>query len=377
MKKALMYAHVASMIKLFNMDNIRILQKMGYKVDVACNFQFGSSISDEEIEKLKRKFESLNIDYYDMPVPRKLSDLKNLYLSYKKSKDIFNKNNYELVHCHSPIGAIICRIANKHSKNYNHTRMIYTAHGFHFFKGNHPLKNFVFKNVEKYGARYTDTLITINKEDYNAAKKFKLKENGNVEYVPGIGINLTKINSMQGNKESICDELNISHDSTLMLTAGELTVRKNHEIVIKSLNQLDKNIHFLICGQGVLKEHLLNVAKENGVSNRVHLLGYRNNVVEIMKSCDLFVFPSLQEGLPVALMEAMACGLPCVASEIRGNTDLIEDGKNGCLFSLSDGNLIEKINKSYKENIHCEDMSMFSIQHINKEMERIYRLEGK
>lgn len=371
MKKALMYASVASMIQQFNMNNIKLLQELGYEVHVACNFEFGSTISNEKISKLKEDLTNMNVKYYHIPVPRKISDFSNLYLSYKKTLKLMNENKYNLIHCHSPIGGIICRIANKHSKNYSNARMIYTAHGFHFFKGNNPIKNFIFKNIERYGARFTDTLITINKEDYNAAKEFKLKKNGTVEYVPGIGIDLDKINAIEGNKEDLCKELNIPIDSILLLSVGELNQNKNHRVVIEQLDKLPGNVHYIICGQGSLKEEYESLAKEHNVQHRLHLLGYRDDVLKIMKSCDVFVFPSKREGLSVALMEAMACKLICVASRIRGNVDL--ENNNIYYFEKENAQqlndvIMKAINKE-SENI---DLKHYSSKYINSVIRSIY-----
>lgn len=384
MKKALMYASVASMIQQFNMNNISLLQDLGYKVDVACNFEFGSTITNEKIEKLKEQLKKMDVNFYQIPVPRKITDIKNLRLSYKMTKDLMNEKKYNLIHCHSPIGGIICRLANKHSKYYDSTRMIYTAHGFHFFKGNNPLKNFLFRNIERYVARYTDTLITINKEDYVAAKKFKLKKNGTVEYVPGVGIDIDRINAIQGNKEELCKELNIPVDSILLLSVGELSKRKNHEVIVRLLNQLPDNIHYVICGQGQLENYLLDLAQKLKVNSRLHLLGYRTNIPQIMKSCDIFVFPSLQEGLPVALMEAMACGLPCVASEIRGNIDLIEDGVNSSLCNPIEYkeflNSVKSINKEIGDKfgkLNIIKIKKYDIKKINIKMNKIYEEERK
>ena len=371
MKKALMYASVASMIQQFNMNNIKLLQELGYEVHVACNFEFGSTISNEKISKLKEDLTSMNVKYYHIPVPRKISDFSNLYLSYKKTLKLMNENKYNLIHCHSPIGGIICRISNKHSKNYQNVRMIYTAHGFHFFKGNNPIKNFIFKNIERYGARFTDTLITINKEDYNAAKEFKLKKNGTVEYVPGIGIDLDKINAIEGNKDDLCKELNIPIDSILLLSVGELNQNKNHRVVIEQLDKLPGNVHYIICGQGSLKEEYESLAKEHNVRHRLHLLGYRDDVLKIMKSCDVFVFPSKREGLSVALMEAMACKLICVASRIRGNVDL--ENNNTYYFEKENAQqlndvIMKAINKR-SENI---DLKHYSSKYINSVIRSIY-----
>ena len=373
MKKALMYSSVASMIQQFNMNNISLLQDLGYKVDVACNFEFGSTITDEKIEKLKEQLTKMDVNFYQIPIPRKITDIKNLRLSYKMTKDLMNEKKYDLIHCHSPIGGIICRLANKHSKHYDSTRMIYTAHGFHFFKGNNPLKNFLFRNIERYGAKYTDTLITINKEDYAAAKKFKLKKNGTVEYVPGVGIDIDKINAIQGNKEELCKELNIPSDSILLLSVGELNDNKNHKVVIECLPELQKNVHYLICGVGPLKEQHEELAKKLDVSDRLHLLGYRNDVIRIMKSCDIFVFPSKREGLSVALMEAMACGLPCIASEIRGNVDLFNNDKEEYLFNNKEKIYLEDILRKAIRNKKINlDMSRYSIKKIYQQMGKIY-----
>lgn len=379
MKKALMYASVASMIQQFNMNNISLLQDLGYKVDVACNFEFGSTITNEKIEKLKEQLTKMNVNFYQIPIPRKITDIKNLRLSYKMTKDLMNEKKYDLIHCHSPIGGIICRLANKHSKHYDSTRMIYTAHGFHFFKGNNPLKNFLFRNIERYGAKYTNTLITINKEDYAAAKKFKLKKNGTVEYVPGVGIDIDKINSIQGNKEELCKELNIPVDTILLLSVGELNDNKNHKVVIENLPELPKNIHYLICGVGPLKEQHEELAKKLDVLDRLHLLGYRNDVIRIMKSCDIFIFPSKREGLSVALMEAMACGLPCIASEIRGNVDLIENSKNGYLFNNKrENDLLNAFRKAINNKKGDLDMEQYSTKKICQQMKKIYfELESK
>lgn len=381
MKRALMYASVASMIQQFNMNNIKLLQELGYKVDVACNFEFGSSISNSKIDALKKRLKEIGVDFYHIPIPRKISDLKNLGRSYKQTKELLNEQHYDLVHCHSPIGGIVCRLANKNSNNYEHTRMIYTAHGFHFFKGNNPLKNFLFRNIERYGAKYTDILITINKEDYAAAKKFKLRENGCVKYVPGVGIDIDKINSISGNKENLYNELDIPSDSILLLSVGELNDNKNHRVIIETLPKLPQNVHYLICGVGVLKEEYIQLSKKLNVENKLHLLGYRNDVIEIMKSCDIFVFPSKREGLSVALMEALACGLPCVVSNIRGNIDLITQ-KNGILVDngkkdIYSTNILKVLEDNFSNSFaKKEEIKNYSSKQIQIDMKKIYIYGG-
>ena len=382
MKKMLMVATVPSMIGQFNMNNIKLLIELGYDVDVACNFEDHSVWSKEKIEQLKDDLDALNVNTYHIDFERSMFKIGNHIKSYKQMKKLMNEKEYTLIHTHTPISSLITRIAFKNSHIFNKCRMIYTAHGFHFFKGNNPLKNFLFRNIERYGAKYTDTLITINKEDYAAAKKFKLRKNGTVEYVPGVGIDIDKINAIQGNKEELCKELNIPVDSILLLSVGELSKRKNHEVILYSLSQLSENIHYIICGQGQLENYLLDLARKLEVTSRFHLLGYRTNIPQIMKSCDIFVFPSLQEGLPVALMEAMACGLPCIASDIRGNNDLIKNNINGYLSNSNNQNIwIKNISQIIKNSDNQKDKNnmkiirKISITNIQNIMHRLYEME--
>lgn len=354
-KRVLFVAHVDSHIQAFHIPFLKLFKDKNYIVDVASN---GKSIFKYCDHK------------YNIPFQRSPFSICNIR-AYKELKKILNDNNYDIIHCHTPVGGVIARLANKHCRYYETTQMIYTAHGFHFFKGNNPLKNFLFKNIERYGAKYTDILITINKEDYAAAKKFNLKENGSVEYIPGVGIDIDKINSISGNKDDLCNELDIPSDSILLLSVGELNDNKNHRVIIETLPKLPQNVHYLICGVGVLKEEYIQLSKKLNVENKLHLLGYRNDVIKIMKSCDVFVFPSKREGLSVALMEAIACGLPCIGSNIRGNNDLITNENVGYLINLKgkqewDSVIIKCLNIQNKNKIINKDILEFDIKNIEK-----------
>lgn len=374
--RALMTATVPSMIGQFNMNNIKLLIELGYDVDVACNFEDHSVWSKEKIEQLKDDLDALNVNTYHIDFERSMFKVGNHIKSYKQIKKLMNEREYDLIHTHTPISSLITRIAFKNSRIFNKCKMIYTAHGFHFFKGNNPLKNFLFRNIERYGARYTDTLITINKEDYAAAKKFKLRKNGTVEYVPGVGIDIDKINSIKEDRNKLIKELGIPKDSILLISVGELSKRKNHEVIIKSLKNLPSEVHYLICGKGSLGDHLINLTRQENLLSRVHFLGFRSNVIEIVKSCDIFVFPSLQEGLPVALMEALACKKPCVASNIRGNVDLVNKINGLLVNSFDEDDWVKSIKAEIsllnKKKINNEQMNFFKIDKINEQMKNIY-----
>ncbi|MBS6115836.1 glycosyltransferase family 4 protein [Thomasclavelia spiroformis] len=336
MKKAIIIASVASMIDQFNRDNINLLQELGFEVSVACNFEYGSSTSNEQVKKLINDLDNLKVKHYHVPIPRSLFALKDMFESYKFLKQLGLKEKYNLMHCHSPIGGVLARLAFKELRKQG-TRVIYTAHGFHFYEGA-PLKNWlIFYPIEKYCSKFTDCLITINKEDYYRAKeKFHAKE---VEYVPGIGIHVKEIQGTEVDIDKKKAEFGITNEK-ILVSVGELNANKNHEVVIKSLARIktDQKYKYILCGKGNKEEYLKSLVKQLNLEDKVIFAGYRNDVREILKISDIFCFPSYREGLSVALMEAMAVGLPVVCSKIRGNVDLIDDGKGGLLFLSNDTN---------------------------------------
>jgi glycosyltransferase involved in cell wall biosynthesis len=266
-------------------------------------------------------------------------------------------------------------------RNLNNVRVFYTAHGFHFFKGASLINWIVYYPIEKWLAKYTDTLITINKEDYKIAQN-KLKPN-KVEYIQGIGIDIKRYSNLNINKSLKRKEIGVPVDSLLILSIGELNKNKNHEIVIRALAEInDKKIHYVICGKGHLKEHLNNLSLSLGLEKNVHILGYREDIAEICNIADIFIFPSFREGLPVALMEAMATGLPVICSKIRGNVDLIENNVNGFTFETDDiatlvssifyyeknKNIVDKFSENSKSVIND-----FSLSNVINQLRNIYK----
>lgn len=375
-KKVLILASVASMIDQFNMPNIRLLKDMGYKVHVACNFEEGNTCSYPQIEKLKFTLKELNVEYYQIDFKRNVMKVLDNIKAYKQVTSLMKNNMYEFVHCHSPIGGVVGRIGGKITK----TRVVYTAHGFHFYEGA-PFKNWiVYYPIEKWLSRYTDCLVTINKEDYNRAKKsFNAKK---VRYIPGVGLDVDKYSITKIDKKLKCKELGLPEDSFVILSIGELNKNKNHQTVIKALKKLNNSkIHYVICGQGQLEYYLKNLIEKLGLEKQVHLLGFRKDIPEILKMSDLFIFPSFREGLSVALMESMAAGLPVVCSDIRGNSDLIENGLGGYLvkpddvdgFKIAINKLrkSEKLRKDFSDN-NIKEIKNYSFDSITKEVERIY-----
>lgn len=318
-KKVLMLASVASMIDQFNMSNIRLLQEMGYHVHVACNFVKGNTCDADHIRKLQQKLDQMQISWHQWDCPRSVFDMSACFRAYRQLLELTGRYQFAWIHCHSPVGGVLARLA-AHRRG---IRVLYTAHGFHFYKGA-PIRNWLlYYPVEKLLAYWTDVLVTINREDYQFAKR-NLKA-GKIYWIPGVGIDVEKFASRVGQREaSFCKRFEIPKQALLLLSVGELNKGKNHRMVITALSALGrKDVFYLVCGQGALAKKLQHYADQMGVGAQVRFPGYQEDTPCIYRNADIFVFPSKREGMPVALMEAMAAGLPCIVSDIRGNRELI------------------------------------------------------
>lgn len=375
--KALILASVASMIDQFNMENIKLLLERGYQVEVVCNCKVGNTISDERVENLIQRLSDMGVRVIHMPIPRKITDIKGIVNSLKRVRHLCDENKYELLHCHSPIGSVVARLAVKNVRKKHMTKVIYTAHGFHFYKGAPKQNWLIFYPIEKVCSRWTDVLITINKEDYEFAKKHMNAER--VEYIPGVGVDTKKFQLMNFDKIKKREELGIKQDNIMLFSVGELNQNKNQEVIVRAIAKLNNPlIHYFIAGKGEKEDYLKNLASELNVN--LHLLGYRTDIIELLNTADIFAFPSFREGLSVALMEAMAAGLPCVSSKIRGNVDLIEqDGGYLCSSNSVDEfekciNILieEKTVRKEKGEYNKKVMKNFDINRVNQKMERIY-----
>lgn len=294
-----------------------MLLDQGHIVDIACN-------STNELNPIlyNRGCKTINLEFQRTPVG------KGNYLAYKKLLSIFESGNYDIVHVHTPVAAAYTRLASRKVKR---VKVIYTAHGFHFYKGA-PLRNWLlYFPAEKWLSKYTDVLVTINHEDYMRSKNyFKSKK---IVYIAGVGMDIKTFSNVNIEKMTKKLELGLPEKSFLILSVGELNKNKNHETVIRAISKLgNPDVYYIICGKGPLEKYLRSLSKELKVESQVILLGFRNDITEICKAADVFAFPSYREGLPLSVMEAMTTGLPIICSEIRGNRELVVDGKGGHLI---------------------------------------------
>ncbi|OED33127.1 hypothetical protein BHE17_11965 [Planococcus maritimus] len=329
MKKILIISTVSRQFYLFEQGNIEVLNELGYEVHAAANF----SDSNKRLSELDIVKHHFNIERSPISI--------NNFKAYQELKTIIRNENFDIIHCHSPMGGVLARLA---AKALNYSKVIYTAHGFHFYKGAPKLNWFVYFQVEKFLSQFTEMLITINKEDYINSKSFKANR---IAYVPGIGVDTSKFKRRTKIRQEKREELKITDDKVVLLSIGELINRKNFETTIRAISEIrEENLVYLICGTGELENSLKSLVKELSLENTVKFLGYRNDIPDICSASDIFLFPSYQEGLPVSVMEAMSSKLPVVCSNIRGNVDLIENGKGGFLLNPTD---IQGYSKRIKE----------------------------
>lgn len=366
-KKALQLASVASMIDQFTIPNIQILQSMGYSVDIVADFTNPGTITTDRAEDLKKRLYAMGARVFDIAIPRSLNP-KSISSAYKKVRKLIISEHYDLIHCHSPIGGVICRQAAIRERKMG-TKVIYTAHGFHFYDGA-PIKNWlIYYPIEKHYSRYTDVLITINKEDYKrATKRFRAKQ---TVYIPGVGVDTEKFTGQSIRRNKIRNELGLEDDDILLLSVGELNENKNHSSVIKAIKGM--NLTYVIVGKGEKKEELKRLAEIKGVD--IRLPGYRTDIADFYSAADIYILPSIREGLNVSLMEAMASGNACCVSRIRGNLDLIDQPNFSPFVESEIKSAIEDavLNKDKYGRENLNRIKDYSTKIVNEIVSEIYR----
>ena len=318
----ILYVTTVSATMGFFPEHIKMLHEAGHTVELACNLE----------EPLSKRVTALGCKAHPIPFSRSPFSKDNL-TAYRALKQLLAENHYDIVHTHTPNASALVRLACRKLRK-DGLRVFYTAHGFHFYTGA-PAKNWLlYYPVERFLSRWTDVLITINREDYQRAKRsFHAKQTA---YIPGVGMNTRGFCDPSYVRGERRKEIGAPEDALLLLSVGELNGNKNHRTVLQALSRCPEDIHYVICGAGDQREALLAQARELGLEGRVHLMGVRKDIAQWMADADLYVFPSFREGLSVSLMEAMTSGLPVICSDIRGNRDLIAPEEGGILCRPDD-----------------------------------------
>ena len=373
-KKVLFVATVDSHIELFHLPYLKMFHDKGWEVHVATD-------TGKKIEYCDKKIK--------LPIKRSPFKLVSNYKAMRKLREVMKKEGYSIVHCHTPMGGVVARMAGRKLRRQGQ-RMIYTAHGFHFYKGAPVHYWLMFYPVEWYLAKYTDTLITINNEDYARAKKRFGKRCHDIQYVPGVGVDEKKFEKKMSieEKHALRKSLGLKDDDKVLIFPAELSKRKNQIWLIKTLKPVfgkNKDMHLLLPGKDSLNGKCQKLALKLRVEQQVHFLGFRNDIPELLQISDIAVSSSRQEGLPVNLLEAAFRGLPIVATDCRGNRDVCEmvGKKVGVIVGRGDAEgIVKEMRKLAKENVasrndECKKaIRKFDIKNVKDAMSKIYGLSG-
>ncbi|KAF0200329.1 MAG: hypothetical protein FD170_3587 [Bacteroidetes bacterium] len=367
-KRVLFVATIDQHIIRFHLPYLKWFKEQGFEVHVASKGEFQIAFCDKK---------------FNLPIERSPFSTKNLR-AVKALKEIIDVNKYSIVHCHTPMGSVVTRLAARGSRK-SGTKVLYTAHGFHFFKGA-PLKNWLlYYPIEKLLAKYTDAIITINTEDFELLKsrKFKSKEFFRIN---GIGVDNSKFKRIsEEEKITLRKSKGYNEDDFILIYPAEFIHRKNHKFILDSVVQISSKIpqlKIIFAGRGELLEEMKKYTKDINLGKFVDILGFRTDITELIQLSDIGISSSKHEGLPINLVEEMFCGLPLVAAKERGNKDLIENGVNGFLFAQNNHTqFADYIVKLYKNKVMRIDFGehafqkaqKFSLENSLKSMADIYK----
>lgn len=360
---------VSNTINGFLVPHIKLLIEKGNQVDVACNI-----VQEISPDLIKLGCKVYNIEFQRSPFK------KANYKAYIKIRKLIASGEYQLVHTHTPVASFLTRLA---CRNIPNIKVLYTAHGFHFFKGA-PLMNWLlYYPIEKWLSKYTDCLITINDEDYELAVN-KLKARS-VKKVPGVGVDLNKfVPQTLEKKKELRKQYGYNDDDFILIYAAEINENKNQKFLIDAMKVLKDriaNIKIIFAGTGVLKEKYEKYVRDLGLDDNVIFIGYRKDLHKLIPMCDLGVSASIREGLGMNVIEYLACGLPVVASNNRGHKEIIKDGINGFLYEQGNfSQFVHFVEKMYYDSTLRQKISenarktveKFSVQNVLKNLNNIY-----
>lgn len=366
-KRILVVCTTDSMIWNFLVPHIEELEKKGFIVEGA------ASVTGDYFDELVNQF---HIKMHKISFARNPFSFTNVR-AYRELKQIIKEGRFDFIFCHEPVGGMMGRLAGKRCGK----KVIYMAHGFHFFKGA-PLKHWLLYFTAEYLLAFlTDACITINKEDYAISKKMHAKRK---YYIHGIGIQ-PKINESVITPDVLKKKLGIRAGDVVLMSVGELSERKNHQVIIEAMHLMQKkDIKLVICGEGKLREKLEALCKKFELENSVIFTGFVKNVGDYLSICDIFIYPSLWEGLGIAGLEAMAKKLPIIGADRRGIKDYVLHEKTGLLFEPHDSRtLADEIEKLISDPVFENKLvknsqkivPMFGLENVKKELELIYQKE--
>lgn len=368
MKKVLFVATVNAHIIGCHLPYLKWFKEQGYEVHVA-------SRGTEKIEYCDKHF--------DIPFERFPLQISNIK-AYSELKKIIKDSDYDIIHCHTPVGGVLTRLVARKERKKG-TKVLYTAHGFHFYKGAPLLSWLIYYPIEKIMAHYTDCLITIVNEDYDFAKKhLKAKK---IKHINGIGVNTERFleDITEEQKIKLRQELGIKDKDIVFSYVAELNKNKNQILLINAMEKLKEqipNIKLLLVGDGILLQKYKEIVKNKKIEDKILILGRREDINEILSITDIYLASSIREGLGLNVIEAMYKSVPVIATNNRGHRELIQNEKTGSLLNKNTAEeMLKEIMKSlnYSENKKKEiitaakqNIEKYLLENVLKEMKKNY-----
>ncbi|MDE6127760.1 MAG: glycosyltransferase family 4 protein [Lachnospiraceae bacterium] len=375
-KKILIITTAGGFLPQFEMNDVKILAEQGFEIHYASNFD--NPVYEMDIDML----EKLGIRLHSISIPKSPVHIRRGIKAFREIASIIRQEGITVLHCHNPMGGVLGRLAALVCGTKG-SYVIYTAHGFHFYKGAPFLNWLLFYPAEWLLAMVTDCLITINGEDALRAENFLHGRLRAAYRIPGVGVDTLKFAPDKEVRRQMRHQLQIAKDTFCMLSVGEINRNKNHEVIIRALAKL-KNpaVFYGICGRGYRQEYLEKLARRLGVEKQVKFYGFRRDIPQMLQAADCFVFPSKREGLGIAAVEAMAAGLPMITSDCRGTREYMKDGVTGYVCrsnkAAAYAKLIRRMKESHKlrreMSAACRSVAEdFDIKKTDKIMREIYR----
>lgn len=325
--RLLVIATIDATLRAFLLPYADHFRRRGWRVDAMAHGVLGSAPTEAAFDRV------WEVDWSRNPLaPRNLVTVPRIV------RRVVEEQGYDLVHVHTPVASFVSRLALRPLRA-SGLRVVYTAHGFAFFRGGSRPHNLAYWALERTAAAWTDTLVVMNQEDLEAARGFGTIDRERVVYMPGIGVDTSVYRADEGGGQAALElrrGLGIAADAFMALMVAEFIPRKRHEDALRAFAAMgDERAHLLMAGTGPLLEPMRRLAAELGLGARTHFLGYRNDIPVLLQAADAMLLPSSQEGLPRSVMEAMSLGTPVLGSDIRGTRDLLAEGA-GLLFSTGD-----------------------------------------
>ena len=369
MKNLLIVANVSKEhIRKFHIPFIQKMKESGWQVDVACRM-------DVPVPECDHAF--------DLPCDRN-PFRGGLFRSVRLLRQLIRENGYDVIHCHTITGCIIARIAGAPFRKKG-LKVFYTCHGMHFFRGASFSRWLFGYPMEKCLAPFTDVLITINEDDEQMAHKH-LSACGAIERIHGIGVHLSRFTEYHSDTApaQFRKSLGLAPDDFVMIYVAEINQNKNQYALLEAFARIRQTIHsakLLLVGPDHDNGKLQEMIHQRGFAESVLLLGWRSDIPQLLHCADMYVASSKSEGLPLNLIEAMACDLPVVAFRNRGHCSIIDHGHNGFIVPQGDSNaMAEQVirlhqDPALKKQIVAQaqkDIRQYDTEHVLNELTSIY-----